>query len=488
MNKKLSQIIASASPIEVIGNADINISGIASDSRKVAKGWLFVAVPGVNIDGHKFIPDVIAAGARAVVCENLPETTPDGVTFVKVANSAAALGHIASEWYDNPSNELRLVGVTGTNGKTTTATLLYEMTRMMGYKTGLFSTVCNYIDSKPVPATQTTPDQITLNKLMREMVDEGCEYAFMEVSSHAADQHRIDGLNFAGGIFSNLTRDHLDYHKTVDAYLKAKKRFFDILPADAFALVNADDKAGLVMLQNTAATKKTYSLMKDADFKCKVIESRLNSTLLQINGKEVEVLFTGRFNAYNLLAVYGAMYLLGFDPEDILIKMSMLVPVAGRFQTFESPKGYTAIIDYAHTPDALVNVLNSIHDVINGNGKVITVVGCGGNRDKGKRPIMAKEAAKLSDKVILTSDNPRFEDPNEIIADMVAGLDVTDKAKTIRITDRKEAIRTAAALAEKGDVILIAGKGHEDYQEICGVKHHFDDKEIVMEIFKEELN
>lgn len=488
MNKKLSQIIASASPIEIIGNADINISGIASDSRKIAKGWLFVAVHGVNIDGHKFIPDVIAAGACAVVCEKFPEKTPDGVTFVKVANSAAALGHIASEWYDNPSNKLKLVGVTGTNGKTTTATLLYEMTRMMGYKTGLFSTVCNYIDTKPVPATQTTPDQITLNKLMREMVDNGCEYAFMEVSSHAADQHRIDGLNFAGGIFSNLTRDHLDYHKTVDAYLKAKKRFFDILPADAFALVNADDKAGLVMLQNTAATKKTYSLMKDADFKCKVIESRLNSTLLQINNREVEVLFTGKFNAYNLLAVYGAMYLLGFDPEDILIKMSMLVPVAGRFQTFESPKGYTAIIDYAHTPDALVNVLNSIHDVINGNGKVITVVGCGGNRDKGKRPIMAKEAAKLSDKVILTSDNPRFEDPNEIIADMVAGLDVTDKAKTIRITDRKEAIRTAAALAEKGDVILIAGKGHEDYQEICGVKHHFDDKEIVMEIFKEELN
>ena len=375
-----------------------------------------------------------------------------------------------------------------TNGKTTTATLLYEMTRMMGYKTGLFSTVCNYIDTKQVPATQTTPDQITLNKLMREMVDEGCEYAFMEVSSHAADQHRIDGLNFAGGIFSNLTRDHLDYHKTVDAYLKAKKRFFDILPADAFALVNADDKTGLVMLQNTAATKKTYSLMKDADFKCKVIESRLNSTLLQINGKEVEVLFTGRFNAYNLLAVYGAMTMLGFESDDVLIKMSMLVPVAGRFQTFESPKGYTAIVDYAHTPDALVNVLNSIHDVINGNGKVITVVGCGGNRDKGKRPIMAKEAAKLSDKVILTSDNPRFEDPNEILADMVAGLDVTDKPKTLRITDRKEAIRTAAALAEKGDVILIAGKGHEDYQEICGVKHHFDDKEIVMEIFKEELN
>ena len=357
MNKKLSQIIASASPIEIIGNADINISGIASDSRKIAKGWLFVAVHGVNIDGHKFIPDVIAAGACAVVCEKFPEKTPDGVTFVKVANSATALGHIASEWYDNPSNKLKLVGVTGTNGKTTTATLLYEMTRMMGYKTGLFSTVCNYIDTKQVPATQTTPDQITLNKLMREMVDDGCEYAFMEVSSHAADQHRIDGLNFAGGIFSNLTRDHLDYHKTVDAYLKAKKRFFDILPADAFALVNADDKAGLVMLQNTAATKKTYSLMKDADFKCKVIESRLNSTLLQINNREVEVLFTGKFNAYNLLAVYGAMYLLGFDPEDILIKMSMLVPVAGRFQTFESPKGYTAIIDYAHTPDALVNVL-----------------------------------------------------------------------------------------------------------------------------------
>ena len=357
---------------------------------------------------------------------------------------------------------------------------------MMGYKTGLFSTVCNYIDGTPVPTTQTTPDQLTLNKLMHEMVESGCEYAFMEVSSHAADQHRIDGLKFAGAIFSNLTRDHLDYHKTVDAYLKAKKRFFDILPADAFALVNVDDKAGLVMLQNTAASRHTYSLTRDADFRCKIVESRLNGTSLQINGRDVEVMFTGRFNAYNLLAVYGAARLLGFDEEDVLTKMSMLVPVAGRFQTFASPKGYTAIVDYAHTPDALVNVLNSIRNVIGNGGHVITVVGAGGNRDKGKRPIMAKEACRLSDRLILTSDHPRFEDPNEILSDMIAGLDKDGRTKTVRITDRREAIRTATQFAGPGDVVLIAGKGHENYQEICGVKHHFDDKEVVLDIFKEE--
>lgn len=486
MKKNLSQVLSSVQIISATGQTDKNITGVESDSRKISEGKMFVAVPGVTTDGHKYIPDVIKAGATAIVCEQLPETLEDGVTYIQVENSASALGFIASEWYDNPSKKMKLVGVTGTNGKTTTATLLYELARKLGYKAGLFSTVCNYIDGKPVPATQTTPDQITLNRLMSEMVEEGCEYVFMEVSSHAADQHRIDGLHFAGAIFSNLTRDHLDYHKTVDAYLKAKKRFFDILPASAFALVNADDKAGAVMLQNTAASKHTYSLRTEADFRCSIIENRLNGMLLKIDGHEVETMFTGKFNAYNLLAVYGAMRLLGFDEEELLVKMSLLVPVAGRFQTFESPLGYTAIVDYAHTPDALVNVLSTVREVVGPDRHIITVVGAGGNRDKGKRPIMAKEAAKWSDKLVLTSDNPRFEDPNDILNDMAAGLDAADRAHTLRITDRKEAIRTATQLARKGDVIVIAGKGHENYQEICGVKHHFDDKEVVLEIFKEE--
>ena len=484
----LSKLLSVIKPITVKGSTEKEITGVESDSRKAKAGTLFVAVPGTATDGHKFIPDVIKAGATAVVCENLPENTEADVTYIQVESSASALGFLSSEWYGNPSQKLKLVGVTGTNGKTTTATLLYEMTRMMGYKTGLFSTVCNYVDSRPVPATQTTPDQITLNRLMHEMVEEGCEYAFMEVSSHAAQQCRIDGLHFTGAIFSNLTRDHLDYHKTVEAYMKAKKRFFDILPKGAFALVNADDKAGAVMLQNTAADKYTYSLRTDANFRCKILEDRIDGMLLEIDKREVDVRFTGRFNAYNLLAVYGAARLLGFSEDDILIKMSRLVPVAGRFQTFVSPKGYTAIIDYAHTPDALANVLNAIREVIGGKGKVITVVGAGGNRDKGKRPIMAKEASRLSDKLILTSDNPRFEDPNEILKDMIAGLDATDRVNTLRIVDRREAIRTASQLAAKGDVVLIAGKGHENYQEICGVKHHFDDKEVVLDIFKDEKN
>lgn len=486
MEKNLAQLLTAIKPVKIIGPADKTITGVESDSRKVAEGSLFIAVPGVTTDGHKFIPEVIAAGASAVVCEKLPETLSDNVTYIQVEHSASALGFLASEWFCNPSKTLKVVGVTGTNGKTTTATLLYELTRMMGYRTGLISTVCNYIDSQPVPTTQTTPDQITINRLMRDMVEAGCKYAFMEVSSHAADQCRIDGLHFIGAIFTNLTRDHLDYHKTVDAYLKAKKRFFDILPADAFALVNADDKAGTVMLQNTAASKHTYSLRTDADFRCKIIESRLDGTLLEIDKHQVETMFTGRFNAYNLLAVYGAARLLGLDEEETLVDMSRLVPVAGRFQTFHSPKGYTAVVDYAHTPDALVNVLNSIREVIGHNGKIITVVGAGGNRDRGKRPIMAKEACKLSDKLILTSDNPRFEDPNEILQDMVAGLDAQQRANTLRIADRREAIRTAAQFAQNGDVVLVAGKGHENYQEICGVKHHFDDREVVQDIFKEE--
>ena len=455
MEKNLAQLLTAIKPVKIIGPTDKTITGVESDSRKVAEGSLFIAVPGVTTDGHKFIPEVIAAGASAVVCEKLPETLSDNVTYIQVEHSASALGFLASEWFGNPSKTLKVVGVTGTNGKTTTATLLYELTRMMGYRTGLISTVCNYIDSQPVPATQTTPDQITINRLMRDMVDAGCKYAFMEVSSHAADQCRIDGLHFTGAIFTNLTRDHLDYHKTVDAYLKAKKRFFDILPADAFALVNADDKAGAVMLQNTAASKHTSSLRTDADFRCKIIESRLDGTLLEIDKHQVETMFTGRFNAYNLLAVYGAARLLGLDEEETLVDMSRLVPVAGRFQTFHSPKGYTAVVDYAHTPDA-------------------------------QRPIMAKEACSLSDKLILTSDNPRFEDPNEILQDMVAGLDAQQRANTLRIADRREAIRTAAQFAQNGDVVLVAGKGHENYQEICGVKHHFDDREVVQDIFKEE--
>lgn len=486
MGKPLSQLLSVIKPVSVAGTVGKEITGVESDSRKISAGTLFVAVPGVTTDGHKYIPDVIRAGATAVVCEQLPQELADGVTYIQVGCSASALGYLASEWYGNPTHRLKLVGVTGTNGKTTTATLLYEMMRRMGFKTGLFSTVCNYIDGRPVPATQTTPDQLTLNRLMHEMVEEGCEYAFMEVSSHAADQHRIDGLRFAGGIFSNLTRDHLDYHKTVGAYLKAKKRFFDLLPAGAFALVNADDKAGAVMLQNTAAGKYTYSLRAQADFRCRIVESRLNGTLLEIDRREVETLFTGRFNAYNLLAVYGAARLLGFGTEEVLVEMSRLVPVAGRFQTFESPRGYTAVVDYAHTPDALVNVLNSIREVTGSSNRIITVAGAGGNRDKGKRPIMAKEAARLSDKVILTSDNPRFEDPDDILKDMVSGLDTEGKRRTLRITDRREAIRTATQFAGKGDVVLIAGKGHENYQEICGVKHHFDDKEVVLEIFAEE--
>ncbi len=486
MKKQLKQLLSVIKTENIIGSVDKNISGVECDSRKACQDTLFVAVPGVTTDGHKYIPNVIEAGATAVVCENIPETLVDGVTYIQVKCCASALGFLASEWNDNPTQKLKLVGVTGTNGKTTTATLLYEMARMMGYKTGLFSTVCNYIEDRAIPATQTTPDQITLNRLMKEMVDEGCEYAFMEVSSHAADQHRIDGLHFTGGIFTNLTRDHLDYHKTVDAYLKAKKRFFDLLPASAFALVNVDDKAGLVMVQNTKAKKYTYSLRSDAEFRCGVLESRLNGTTLSINNRDLEVLFTGRFNAYNLLAVFGATRLLGFDIDETLVKMSMLVPVAGRFQTFESPNGYTAVVDYAHTPDALVNVLNSIREVLGSKGKIITVVGAAGNRDKGKRPIMAKEASRLSDQVILTSDNPRFEDPNEILKDMMEGLDASDRKHTLRIVDRREAIRAATQFAQKGDVVLIAGKGHENYQEICGVKHHFDDKEELLKLFKDE--
>lgn len=484
--KKVEELLSEIVVTERKGAVVNEVSGVESDSRQVKADYLFVAVRGVSVDGHTFIPQAIAQGARVVVCEEFPSELADGVMYVKVADSSIAFGLLASAWYGNPSRELTLVGVTGTNGKTTTATLLYEMFRSFGHKTGLLSTVCNYIDTVKVPATHTTPDPLHLHRLLREMVDAGCDYAFMEVSSHSAAQHRIAGLDFNGAIFTNLTRDHIDYHKTVEAYLKAKKSFFDGLPKGAFALTNIDDKAGMVMLQNTRAEKHTYSLRTMADFKARIIESRMDGMSLEINGKEVEVRFVGRFNAYNLLAVYGATCLLGQDPNEVLRKMSLLVPVAGRFQTLHSSRGYTVIVDYAHTPDALNNVLNTIHGVLEGKGHIITVVGAGGNRDKGKRPMMAREAVNLSDRVILTSDNPRFENPNDILNDMVAGLDAEQRRKALLQVDRREAIRMATQFAQPGDVILIAGKGHEDYQEIEGVKHHFDDKEEVEKLFAEE--
>ncbi|MFI3239396.1 MAG: UDP-N-acetylmuramoyl-L-alanyl-D-glutamate--2,6-diaminopimelate ligase [Bacteroidales bacterium] len=465
----------------------VEVTNVISDSRQASEGVLFVAVKGTINDGHKYISGVIQSGARVIVCEDIPEQIVEGVAYIQVVNSAIALGQLASAWYDYPSDKLKLVGVTGTNGKTTIATLLYDLVRLLGYKAGLLSTVCNYVDSKAIPATQTTPDPLTINQLMNEMVEAGCDYAFMEVSSHAVDQHRIAGLNFIGGLFTNLTRDHMDYHKTVDNYLKAKKGFFDGLGKSAFAVVNVDDKAGMVMLQNCAAKGYKYSLRSMADYRARILERRLNGTLVEINGVEIELAFTGVFNVYNLLTVYAAATLMGLDSDEVLVKMSLLHPVAGRFQTILSPRGYTAIVDYAHTPDAVINVLEAIKDVIGEDGKIITVVGAGGNRDKGKRPIMAKEAALRSDKLVLTSDNPRFESPEEILADMVEGLDATLRAKTMRITDRAEAIKVATQLANAGDVILVAGKGHEDYQEICGVKHHFDDTQVIKNIIKEEI-
>ena len=484
--KNVEALLSGIDAIERKGPCVTEVSGIESDSRQVKKDNLFVAVRGVTVDGHTFIAQAISQGAAVIVCEDFPDELNPQVLYVRVPDSSVAFGVLASAWYDHPSEELTLVGVTGTNGKTTTATLLYEMFRMFGYKVGLLSTVCNYIDDVAVPATHTTPDPLHLHSLLRQMVDAGCSYAFMEVSSHSAAQHRIAGLDFNGAIFTNLTRDHIDYHKTVEAYLKAKKSFFDGLPKGAFALTNIDDKSGMVMLQNTRAEKHTYSMRTVADFKVKIVESRIDGMSLQINGKDVEVMFVGKFNAYNLLAVYGAACLLGRNPDEVLQKMSLLVPVAGRFQTLHSTRGYVAIVDYAHTPDALNNVLTSIREVLGDKGAIITVVGAGGNRDKGKRPMMAREAVNLSDRVILTSDNPRFEDPNDILNDMLAGLDSGQRRKALAIVDRREAIRAATQFAQPGDVVLIAGKGHEDYQEIAGVKHHFDDKEEVEKLFAEE--
>lgn len=465
---ELKEILKAITIKTILGDAGKDITGIEIDSRNVKAGNLFVAVKGTQTDGHAYIAKAVGNGASAVVCENLPDSPDSNVTYVQVADTEEAVGKLATHFFGDPTSKLDLIGVTGTNGKTTIATLLYNMFRKFGYKVGLISTVCNYIDGEAIPTDHTTPDPITLNKLLGRMADEGCKYAFMEVSSHSIAQKRIGGLRFAGGIFTNITRDHLDYHKTFENYLKAKKAFFDGLPKTAFALTNADDRNGMVMVQNTKAKVYSYSLRTLCDFKGKVLEDGFDGMLMDINNREVNVQFIGRFNASNLLAVYGAACILGKKPEDVLLLLSTLHPVSGRFDALRSPKGYTAIVDYAHTPDALINVLDTIHEVLRGRGKVITVVGAGGNRDKGKRPLMAKESARRSDKVIITSDNPRFEEPQDIINDMLAGLDKDDSRKVLSIADRKEAIRTACMLSEPGDVILIAGKGHENYQEIKG--------------------
>ena len=482
---KLNDLLKNIKPLNIVGNTDKDIKGINIDSRKIEQGHLFVAIKGTQTDGHKFIEKAIELGASAVLLEDMPaETTEKDVTYIQVKSTEDAVGKVATTFYGDPSHQLKLVGVTGTNGKTTVATLLYNMFRKFGHKVGLLSTVCNYIDDKEVPASHTTPDPIELNALLARMVAEGCEYAFMECSSHAIHQRRIGGLKFAGGLFTNLTRDHLDYHKTFENYRDAKKMFFDDLSKDAFAIINADDKNGMVMVQNCKAKIKTYSTKRMADFRARILECHFEGMYLEVDGKEVGVQFIGKFNVSNLLAVYGTAIMLGKKTEDILVALSTLKNVNGRLEPIASPEGYTAIVDYAHTPDALENVLMAIHEVLDGKGgNVFTVCGAGGNRDKGKRPLMALEAVKRSDKVILTSDNPRNEDPQAIIDDMLAGLDTTQKKKVLSITDRKEAIRTACMMAQRGDVILIAGKGHETYQEINGVKHHFDDHEVVREIF-----
>ena len=482
---KLYELLKNVSVLNLIGNAEVEITGVNIDSRRIEPGHLFVAIPGTQTDGHRFIGKAVELGAVAVLCENLPEERAENVTYVTIESTENNVGEVATQFYGDPSRKLKLVGVTGTNGKTTIATLLYNMFRKFGYKCGLLSTVCNYIEDEAIEASHTTPDPIELNTLLARMVEAGCEYAFMECSSHAIAQQRIGGLKFAGGLFTNLTRDHMDYHKTVENYRDAKKKFFDGLEKDAFAITNADDKNGQFMVQNTQAQVKTYSIRQMADFRARIIECHFEGMYLEIDGREVGVQFIGKFNVSNLLCVYAAAAMLGKQPEDILLVLSTLKSVNGRLEPIRSAEGYTAIVDYAHTPDALENVLAAIHEVLGGKGQVITVCGAGGNRDKGKRPLMAQEAVRQSDRVIITSDNPRFEEPQDIINDMLAGLDAKQMKKVVSIADRREAIRTACMMAQKGDVILIAGKGHEDYQEIKGVKHHFDDHEVVRECFGE---
>ena len=497
---KIKEILVNCNLLKIEGDKDIDILDITFDSRKVSRGSLFFAVKGTQVDGHDYIEKAIGAGAVAIVCEKLPEAQTYGVTYIQVDNSAYVLGVAASNFYGNPSEKLKLVGVTGTNGKTTIATLLYRLFTDAGYNCGLLSTIENIINRDVVASTHTTPDPIELNQLLQRMVAQGCEYAFMEVSSHSIDQERIAGLHFAGGIYTNLTHDHLDYHKTMANYRNAKKKFFDTLPQSAFALTNLDDKNGTFMLQNTRARKLTYALKHDADFKGVILESHFDGMLLKVNGTEVFTQLVGGFNASNLLAIYGAATTLGFNKDELLLEISKLRGASGRFDMVHSESGIVGIVDYAHTPDALENVLQTINEVMKTgslhspvpdsklstlNSQLITVVGCGGNRDTSKRPEMAAVAVKLSDRVILTSDNPRNEDPDDIIRQMREGVAEADKRKVLSITNRGEAIRTAVALAKKGDIILLAGKGHENYQEINGIKNHFDDKEVLSEAFKE---
>ena len=480
---KLNQLIKDCQPIQTVGEEGREVKSVQIDSRRVQPGDLFVALRGTQVDGHEYIEKAIGQGATVVVCESLPQHVSEDVTYLVYPDTELAVGPLVTACAGNPSQRMKLVGVTGTNGKTTIATVLYNMFRRMGYKCGLCSTVCNYIDGRPIPTECTTPDAVTLNNLLGQMADEGCEYAFMEVSSHSVAQHRIGGLTFAGGIFTNLTRDHLDYHKTFENYRDAKKAFFDALPREAFAVTNADDRNGMVMVQNTRAQVKTYSARGAADFRGRILEESFEGMNLEMDGLEVFVQFVGRFNVSNLLAVYAAAVLLGVEPDEALVQLSAMKPVNGRFESIRSPKGVTAIVDYAHTPDALVNVLQTINDVLQHRGECWTVCGAGGNRDRGKRPIMAKVAVENSDRVIITSDNPRFEDPQAIIDDMLAGLSEEQRQSVLSIVDRREAIRTACMLAKPGDVILVAGKGHEDYQIVQGVKHHFDDHEVIREAF-----
>jgi len=483
--KKLSDILYKVSTTALAGNTNVDISDVQIDSRKVQKGSLFVAVKGVAVDGHQYINKAIEQGAAAVVCETMPLLHTEGITYVQTNNSAEAVGVIAYNFYDQPTTRLKLVGVTGTNGKTTIATLLYKLFTCLGYKCGLLSTVENQIGGKIIPATHTTPDAVSLNALLKQMVDEGCEFAFMEVSSHAIDQKRIAGLQFVGGLFSNITHDHLDYHKTFDEYIKAKKAFFDALPSTAFAITNVDDKRGNVMLQNSAAKKYSYSLKTVADFKGKILENSLTGLIMTVNDQEVIFRLIGEFNAYNLLAVYGAAICLGENKEQVLQCLSNTTGAEGRFDYLISARERViGIVDYAHTPDALQNVLSTIKKLKHGNEQLITVVGCGGDRDRTKRPIMANVACEYSDKAIFTSDNPRSEDPQQILNEMEAGLSSAAKRKYVSIVDRKQAIKTAVNMAGPEDIVLIAGKGHEKYQEIKGVKHHFDDKEVLKEMFE----
>ena len=483
--KKLSDILYKVRITATKGSTNIDVASVQIDSRKVQSGGLFIAVKGVVIDGHQFIQKAIQQGAVAIVCETIPAKQTAGVTYVQSADTAEAAGIIAHNFYDQPSHKLKLVGITGTNGKTTIATLLYKLFTCLGYDCGLLSTVENQVAGKIVPSTHTTPDAVSLNALLKQMVDEGCTHAFMEVSSHAIHQHRIAGIQFAGALFSNITHDHLDYHKTFDEYIKAKKAFFDALPSSSFAITNVDDKRGLVMLQNTSAKKYSYSLRTIADFKGKILENNLTGLVMNVNEQEVHFRLIGEFNAYNLLAVYGAAICLDEEKNAVLQCLSATDGAEGRFDYMVSPKEKViGIVDYAHTPDALLNVLATIKKLKTGDEKIITVVGCGGDRDKTKRPIMGEVACEHSDKVIFTSDNPRSEDPMQILADMETGLNTAAKRKYVSIPDRKQAIKTAVSMAQTEDIVLIAGKGHEKYQEINGVKHHFDDKEVLSEMFE----